>query len=142
MSRKQTVEVKGQVKNGIARMIIAILSMALNVVIVVLIGLKMQDAWAWISSVLIIAGLSVVLYIYGRKQTASIKMPWMLLILLVPVGGLVFYLLVGHNHSTKKMRKRYEEIDAELRPLLPDNAEDMAQLKERLPYAATIAGYL
>ena len=142
MSRKQTVEAKGQVKNGIARMIIAILSMALNVVIVVLIVLKMQDAWAWISSVLIIAALSVVLYIYGRKQTASIKMPWMLLILLVPVGGLVFYLLVGHNHSTKKMRKRYEEIDAKLLPLLPDNAGEMEQLKERLPYAANIAGYL
>ena len=142
MSRKQTVEAKGQVKNGIARMIIAILSMALNVAVVVLIVLKMQDAWAWISSVLIIAALSVVLYIYGRKQTASIKMPWMLLILLVPVGGLVFYLLVGHNHSTKKMRKRYEEIDAQLLPLLPDNAKEMTQLKERLPYAANIAGYL
>ena len=142
MSSAKTKENEGHVKNGIARMVIAILSMAINVIIVVLIAFRMRDAWAWFTYASMILGLIVVLFIYGKNQTASIKMPWMLLILLVPIGGLVFYLLVGHNHGTKKMRKRYEEIDAVLLPMLPDNKEQQTQLEEKHPYAASVARYL
>ena len=142
MSTKMTMEKEAQVKNGIVRMIIAVLSMALNVILVVLIAFKMREEWPWFSTAFTILGLAIVLYIYGRKQTASIKMPWMLLILLVPVGGLVFYLLVGHNRSTKKMRRRYEEIDVKLLPLLEDNQAQQDRLEEKLPYAANIPRYL
>ena len=142
MSTKMTMEKEAQVKNGIVRMIIAVLSMALNVILVVLIAFKMREEWPWFSTAFTILGLAIVLYIYGRKQTASIKMPWMLLILLVPVGGLVFYLLVGHNRSTKKMRRRYEEIDVKLLPLLEDNQAQQDRLEEKLPYAANITRYL
>ena len=82
MSTKMTMEKEAQVKNGIVRMIIAVLSMALNVILVVLIAFKMREEWPWFSTAFTILGLAIVLYIYGRKQTASIKMPWMLLILL------------------------------------------------------------
>lgn len=142
MSSSKTVETKSQVKNGVARMIVAIASMAVNVIIVLAIVLKMQEALFWFTGAMIILGLIVVLTIYGKKQTASIKMPWMLLILLIPIGGLVFYLIVGHDRSTKKMRRRYEEIDKVLLPLLPDNAREQAKLQEKLPYAGNIARYL
>jgi len=142
MSSPKTIETDAHVKNGVARMIIAIASMVINVLFVILIVFKMRDAWAWFTTAATIMGLGVVLYIYGRKQTASIKMPWMLLILLVPIGGLVFYLLVGHNRSTKKMRQRYRAIDSVLLPLLPDNRTQQEELEAKLPYAANIARYL
>ena len=141
-SSAKTVETEAHVKNGIVRMIVAIASIAINVIIVVLIAFKMREQWAWFTSVFTVMGLGVVLYIYGRKQTPSIKMPWMLLILLVPIGGLVFYLLVGHNHSTKKMRRRYERIDKILLPMLPDNEAEQEELKQKLPYAASVTRYL
>ncbi len=142
MSSSKTMETEASVKNGIVRMVLALVSMALSVIIIILVVVRMRDTWAWFTSVYTILALGVVLYIYGRKQTPSIKMPWMLLILLVPIGGLVFYLLVGHNRSTKKMRQRYEEIDAVLLPMLPENREEQAALEARLPYAANITRYL
>jgi len=142
MSSVKTAENEAQVRNGIARMIIAIASMVLNVAIVVLVAFKMRDKWVWFTSLLTLLGLIVVLVIYGKKQTASIKMSWMLLILLVPVAGLIFYLLVGHSWGMKKMRRRYEEIDAVLLPLLPENREVQAALEAKAPYAANITRYL
>ena len=142
MSGNKRVETEAHVKNGIARMIIAVLSMVLNVAIVIVTVFKMREMWAWLTVVFTILGLGVVLYIYGRKQTASIKMPWMLLIMLFPIGGLVFYLLVGHNLGTKKMRKRYEKIDAVLLPLLAENSAEQKELEAKLPYAANITRYL
>lgn len=69
-------------------------------------------------------------------------MPWILLILLVPIAGLAFYLLVGQNQGTRKMRKRYEEIDKKLLPLLPENDKEQQELKEKSPYAANITHYI
>ncbi len=142
MSAAKTMEGEAHVKNGIVRMILAVLSMVVNVIIVVLIAFYMRNVWAWFTTAFSILGLGVVLYIYGRKQTPSIKMPWMLLILLVPIAGLVFYLLVGHNRSTKKMRQRYKRIDDVLLPMLPDNEKEQAALEKTYPYAANIARYL
>lgn len=142
MSSVKTAETKATVKNGIVRMVIALVSMALNITLVVLAVFRLRASWAWLTILLTILGFVVVLIIYGKKQTASIKMPWMLLIMLVPIGGLVFYLMVGHNRGTKNMRKRYEKIDAVLLPMLPENNEQQEELKKRLPYAANITWYL
>ena len=142
MSSVKTAESKATVKNGIARMVIALLSMVLNIGVVLIIVFKMRDSWPWFTTLFSVLSLIIVLAIYGRKQTASIKMPWMLLIMLVPIGGLVFYLLVGLNKGTKNMRRRYEKIDAVLLPMLPENSEQQEKLEKRLPYAANITRYL
>jgi cardiolipin synthase len=142
MSSGQTKETKATVKNGVIRMIFALLSIAVEVLIIILIIIRMSRQMVWFSAAFALLGLAIVLYLYGKKESASIKMPWILLILLVPVAGLVFYLLVGQNRGTKKMRKRYEEIDKNLLPLLPENEKEQQELREKLPYAANIAHYL
>ncbi len=142
MNNGQTKETKANVKNGVIRMIFALLSIAVEVLMIILIIISMSKHVMWFSVAFSLLGLAIVLYLYGKKESASIKMPWILLILLVPVAGLVFYLLVGQNRGTKKMRKRYEEIDKRLLPLLPENKKEQMELKEKLPYAANIAHYL
>jgi cardiolipin synthase len=142
MSTGKTKETKANVKNGVTRMVFAVLSIAVEVFLLVLIVFKMSEQIVWFSVGFALLGLGIVLSLYGKKESASIKMPWMLLILLVPVAGLVFYLLVGQNKGTRKMRKRYEEIDKKLLPLLPANEQVQKELKEKFPYAANIAHYL
>ncbi|MBP3782526.1 MAG: cardiolipin synthase [Butyrivibrio sp.] len=123
-------------------MIFALLSIAIEVVLIILIIIGMSKEFVWFSAAFSLLGLAVVLALYGKKQSASIKMPWILLILLVPVAGLAFYLLVGQNQGTRKMRKRYEEIDKKLLPLLPANDKEQQELKEKSPYAANITHYI
>ena len=142
MSVGKTQETKANVKNGVIRMIFALLSIAIEVVLIILIIIGMSKEFVWFSAAFSLLGLAVVLALYGKKQSASIKMPWILLILLVPVAGLAFYLLVGQNQGTRKMRKRYEEIDKKLLPLLPANDKEQQELKEKSPYAANITHYI
>ena len=142
MSRAKTKETKANVKNGVVRMVFALLSIIVEVDLIIFIVITMSTKLVWFSAGFSILALAIVLYLYGKKESASIKMPWILLILLVPIAGLSFYLLVGQNRGTKKMRKRYEEIDEKLLPLLPDNEKEQKELREKLPYAANIAHYL
>ena len=142
MSAGKTQETMANVKNGLIRMIFALLSIAIEVVLIILIIIGMSKEFVWFSAAFSLLGLAVVLALYGKKQSASIKMPWILLILLVPVAGLAFYLLVGQNQGTRKMRKRYEEIDKKLLPLLPENDKEQQELKEKSPYAANITHYI
>lgn len=142
MSRGKTKETKANVKNGILRMVFAVLSIIVEVDLIIFIVISMSTTLVWFSAGFSLLGLAIVLYLYGKKESASIKMPWILLILLVPIAGLSFYLLVGQNRGTKKMRKRYEDIDKKLLSLLPDNQKEQNELREKLPYAANIAHYL
>ena len=142
MNAGKTQETMANVKNGVIRMIFALLSIAIEVVLIILIIIGMSKEFVWFSAAFSLLGLAVVLALYGKKQSASIKMPWILLILLVPVAGLAFYLLVGQNQGTRKMRKRYEEIDKKLLPLLPANDKEQQELKEKSPYAANITHYI
>ena len=65
-------------------------------------------------------------------MTSTIKMPWIFLIMVFPIMGLTLYLLVGLNGGTSKMRKRYQKIDEQLLPLLPENHEILEKLQQSI----------
>ena len=123
---KTTVETQASVKNGVSRMIFAVISILLEVAVILLLLFNAGQKATWIYSVLRILGAILVLFIYGSNKTASIRMTWMLVILLLPVCGTVLYLLIGLNGHSLKMRQRYADIDKILLPLLPAN-EDVAR---------------
>ena len=139
---KYTVEKKAAVKNGVYRMGFAVLSIIINSIILVSVVVWLGNSWPAFHMLLSLFSASIVLGIYSQHRTSSMKMPWIMLILILPIAGLVFYLMVGLNSSTKKMRKRYEDIDAVLLPLLPENAGIMDELKNKYPFVGNIAYYL
>lgn len=65
-----------------------------------------------------------------------------MLIMAFPVMGVVLYLLVGLNGTTRKMRNRFEKIDKVLLPKLPDGDELLEQMKKEDAGAAGISAYL
>ena len=123
---KKTQETKAAVKNGVSRMIFAIASIAVEVVVIFLLIYFMGQKATWIYTAIRILAAILVLSIYGSHKTASIRMTWMLVILLLPITGTLFYLLVGLNGHSLKMRKRYEDLNRILLPMLPGN-EDVAK---------------
>ena len=107
---ENTQETKAAVKNGVVRMVLAVISILLEVVVILsLLYLAGQKA-GWVYSAIRFLGAMVVLRIYGSYKTASIRMTWMLVILLIPIFGTALYVMIGLNGHSLKMRKRYEEI--------------------------------
>ncbi len=137
-----TLEKKAATKNGIIRMILVVLSFLLHTLFILFLIMVLYSYWPVFSAFFGVLGFVMVLVIYGQHKTASIKMPWILFILLVPVAGLSLYLLVGLDRGTKKMKKRYEDIDQVLLPLLPRNNEEQERLKADYPYVSNVTYYI
>lgn len=89
----------------------------------------------------LLAGV-LVLKLYASDQTSSMKMPWVILILVFPILGVGLYLLIGLNGGTRKMRERYDQIDRELLPLLPNDSECRETLGRKIPKAGNISDYI
>lgn len=142
MGGSGTVEGNTNIRNGVKRMIFVILALLLEFLFLLVILHQFNDYAEWISILTRVIAAGFVLMIYAQHKTASIKMPWIILMMAVPVVGLSLYLLIGLDRSTKKMRRRYEEIDEILFPMLPEDPEAEQQLRREDPAGANIAGYL
>lgn len=145
---EKTVEKKTSVKNGIVRMILVLLSLVLEVVVIFLLLHFAGSKAGWIYSIIHIISMILVLMIYGSHTTASIRMTWIILILVLPIVGTVLYFLIGLNGYTIQMRKRYVRLDKKLFPLLPENEDVFRRASARsgrltgvMQYIRKNAGY-
>lgn len=57
--------------------------------------------------------IAFVLYIINRSDRPSMKLSWIILILIAPVFGVPMYLLSGRGRPTRKMHKKIERAKAE-----------------------------
>ncbi|MBR2546798.1 MAG: PLDc N-terminal domain-containing protein [Eubacterium sp.] len=154
-----TQENKASVKNGVKRLVFVGIALLLEIVLDlgVILWLNQYSEWLYIISRIFAAIL--VLYIYNQNKTSAMKMPWIILIMALPILGMTTYALIGLNPGMHSMRERYKEIDAKILPLLSDDSGnieltdssmpvpkrvDLAEehLREIDPGAANIASYL
>ncbi len=136
------MENKSSTKNGVKRLVFVVIAILLEVLINVALVIFLGVYQEWIMILLHIAAAALVLYIYNEDKTASIKMPWIILVMAMPVLGLTLYLLIGLNPGMSSMRKRYEEIDKDLLPLMPDKRSDIDELSKKDRRAGNIARYI
>ena len=137
-----TYEKKKANRNGVLRMGFTVLSIFLEVVLIISLFTSLNRYAEWINVGTRVLSTLMVLVIYGQHKTSAMKMPWIILILVFPVVGLTLYFLIGLNYSTHKMRKRYEDIDSVLLPLLPENREAAKELHREAPDKAAASDYL
>ncbi|MCR4841641.1 MAG: cardiolipin synthase [Eubacterium sp.] len=121
------------------------ISFMLSVVVVVLIltGLSL-DHIAIVILISWITSIVLSLIIYAQNKTSSMKMPWIILMLAIPFVGLIVYLLIGLNGGTRKMKKRYREIDERLIPVLTRKGDEavVASLRNMDSQAVGISEYI
>ena len=139
---ENTQETKAAVKNGVMRMVFAVISILLEVAVILLLLYFAGQAAGWVYSLIRLFGAIVVLRIYGSHKTASIRMTWMLVILLIPIFGTALYIMIGLNGHTLKMRKRYEDIDRILFPLLPDGEKEAENARNKDGRLGGIVDYI
>ena len=142
LSHTRTVEKTAQVRNGIKRLLFALLAIILEIAALVMLIQYFDEKAPWIAILIRILAWGIVLLIYSGHKTAALKMPWIMLILAVPVTGVTLYLLIGLDVSSRKMRKRYEDIDARLLPLLESDPETDRALKEADRSGSALSYYL
>lgn len=137
-----TLEGKKKTQNGVKRLMFTVLSILLEVVFLVGIFKGLNEYAVVIDNMTRIFAVILVLKIYGRNETSSMKTPWIILILTLPILGVALYFLIGLNGGTWKMRMRYKKIDEKLLPLLAENKEVLQCLNASDPKAGNVSNYI
>lgn len=124
-------EEKTNVKNSVGRLIFVAIALVSQVAWLYVLAAKL-NAWSTaIGAATSLLAAVLVLRIYGKHQNAAFKMPWIILILVFPLLGVFLYALFGHKDVTKRMRRRFEEIDPKLLGEIGQEPSVMAQLEAR-----------
>ncbi len=131
MSGRKTTEKKTYVRNGIGRLVAAGLAIIIQVVWLFVIYRWAGYYYGEISTIFRILGLLLVLYIYNSKVNSGMKMPWMILITVLPVLGVLLYVFVGLSGYIHLMRKKFDEIDAIMYSALSQDDTIMKEIGEK-----------
>lgn len=142
MRKATTVEKKVEQRNDVAHIAAIAVSVLIQIIWIWSLFWRLQEKYVWVNMAVSLFALVLVLFIYGRRVNAAIKMPWIILILVFPVLGVFFYLMVGWNPSIKQMKKRFAAIDSKLKPYLKKNIEEKDALRTWDRRAENIASYL
>ena len=102
--KQDTLEGKAKTKNGVKRLCFSIICILLEVVFIITIVTRLNEYAEIINLFTRILSGILVLRLYASDKTSSMKMPWVILILIFPIMGVGLYLLIGLNGGTHKMR--------------------------------------
>ncbi len=132
----------GHVKNGLTRLAGVAAAILLQLYWIILLFLRLNQAFTILNSVCSLLALVLALRIYGKHENAAIKMPWIILLLVFPLLGLILYTLFGHKDAAKWMRRRYEEIDPKLLAEIRQDPAVMERLEREDPAVASQCRYI
>ena len=93
--KQDTLEGKAKTKNGIKRLCFSIICILLEVIFIITIVTRLNEYAEIINLFTRILSGILVLRLYASDKTSSMKMPWVILILIFPIMGVGLYLLIG-----------------------------------------------
>ena len=120
-------EKKTSAKNSAGRLIMAALMFVLQIVWTETLVLMVFNYAASINLVFTIIAIFIVLKMHVKTSNASMRSPWIIVILSLPVMGVPLYFLYGRSVITKKARIRFENMVEEIDPFM---VQDEAVAKE------------
>lgn len=117
-------------KNSIGRAIITAIGFSAQVAWIIFEIYKISDYYPLADGLARAVAIIVVLRIYGKHTNAAIKIPWMVLLLIFPIGGMVLYFLFSSNFSMYFIKKKYRNLDGKLGHKFSDDQALLDNLKE------------
>ena len=138
----QTIEKTREVRNGTLRLIVAAIAIVIELVIVAVFAQYFSEQAKWLAVLTRVIAAFTILVIYNTDVTASLKVPWITIIMVAPAVGVALCLLVGENGIVKGMRKDFQKVEAKLFPLLDNDPEASKVLSAVDKRAANISHYI
>ncbi|MCI7793543.1 phospholipase D-like domain-containing protein, partial [bacterium] len=138
----KTEESRQTIKNSVGRAVLVAISVLLQVFWIVLLVMRLNQYYAYISLATSVLSFLVVLHICGNKINAAYKLSWIVLIQFMPILGLCLFLMFGKESSNAVMRRRFGRIDQQMPRYLPQDEATAARLDAENPGLGNQAHYL
>ena len=142
MANKRTVERKTAIKNSIGRIIVFGLFVLAQIVAFIVLLYFLGNKFPPIDIAVRAISLIVALGINSRDHSGAFKLIWVIAILILPVPGLLFYVLNNFSSSKHKIKKRLEKVDLMVFGHLNHNDDLYDRMKLEDPARASNAKYL
>ncbi len=139
---KITVEKRKSLSQSFILTILIVLSLILQVFAIIGLTALITENYVLIRILFNIVAVIIVLAISGRQTTSMVKIPWIILIISFPVFGVSLYLLTGSTNTLRSIKRRYEEIDSIILPLLPKNENALSSLSRINRVSGNQAAYI
>lgn len=102
----------------------------------------------WVLSVLELMSLGVVIWLVSKQENPSYKLAWVILIMMLPLLGGLFYVLFGNKRVSKPLVAQIMDYYNKILPFLPGDTSVNAELAKRdaflgrqSEYIARVSGY-
>ena len=129
-------------RNSIPRVVFVAISLLFQIGWLLLLILRLNQHYAWISLATGLMALLIVLRLYSKHTTSTMKMPWIMLILVFPVMGLSLFLLIEMTADVGHTYKRLKAVRAQTERPLEQDPGVPARLETVDPAAVNHSRYL
>ena len=128
-------------KNWILLLLKKIAKLLFNRIFYVAVAIFVQFGWIlmmvmrlatysrYVDILLKLVGVVIVLWILNKEINPSYKLAWTILILVLPILGVVLYLLFGRSRIAAIMQQHFEQRIEESREYLKDRPETRERLE-------------
>ncbi len=127
--------------NSIVRAVFVALSVLLQIGWLLVIILELNSYSTVISLISSLLASLAVLRLYSQNTNSAFKLPWIMLMMALPVMGLSLYLMVGLSATPKVAQRKIQKGKSAAQPYLIQAPTVMAQLRDD-PSVANQCSYL
>lgn len=126
----------------IPRILFLGLAILLQIALIVGMVIKFYQYFTYFYAVNIFISSLVVLWIVNDESNPAYKIAWIIPIMLFPIFGGLFYILIGKSSLSKKIVSKMHKIEEKTKEVLIDNQEKNAMLRSQDMDAAKISHYI
>ena len=146
MPREKRVTVK-KAKKGIlnilfSRVFILVALVLVQIYVLAATVTYLKEYATYIYAGFLVLGVVTVIYIINNNSNPDFKITWMLLIMITPIIGSVFYLYVKTQPGTAVIEKRLCELGKATKPYMLQDKEVLEDFRASKPSNANLATYL
>jgi len=125
-----------------ASIAMCVIVVILQVVLSILLSVFLQTKTAIVYGSLELIGAVLAIWIYTRPGSPSYKLSWMCLLLLLPVAGMILFILWGGTHQAKSLSLKRVLPPAERESTKRESAANIARLGKECSAWGRLASYL
>ena len=124
------------------RVVLVGIFIAIQAILLIEMILRFNDYFAYFYIFCLLLSAVVVLHIINNKSNPGYKIAWIILILLFPIFGGLFYVMFGKNKLSKRQREKMSSIELKITNLLKPEEQVIDKLKEESQTAAAQSRYI
>ena len=130
------------IKKLFSRTAIVLLALLIQLILIAVLLARLASLYIYIAIPVTALSVVVVLAVLNRDMAASFKIPWIIVLLGMPIVGIALYLILGYPRLNRRRRKLYESVHDDTKAYLKQNEEAASDLLLEDAGAAGQANYL